>query len=111
MPDPVRQSILRGLRAELEELEGRQVRLAIDPCPDANEYASRVCEHLLEVAMLERGAQRIRDIRRALARMAEPDWGTCMECGGPIAPARLSANPVAVLCVCCQAELEGAPAA
>ncbi len=111
MPDSVRQSIMHSLRRELADIENRRVRLAIDPCPDANEYASRVCEHLMEVAILERGVRRIRDIRRALDRMAEPGWGTCLECGEPIAPARLAANPVAVLCVICQEELESTTAA
>ena len=111
MPDSVRLSIQYSLRRELEELQSRQVRLVIEPCADDNEYASRVCEHLVEVAILERGVRRARDIRRALARMAEPGWGLCLECGEPIAPARLIANPTAVFCVTCQAELEGSTAA
>ncbi len=109
--ESVRLRIRHSLQGELEALEGRRISLSIDPCPDDNEYASRVCEHLVEVAILERGARRARDIRRALCRMAEPGWGACLECGEPIAPARLEANPAAVLCVTCQEELEAFSAA
>ena len=36
-----------------------------------------------------------------------PGPGICVECGGPIAPARLAALPGARTCIDCQRELEG----
>src|SRR2546425_5869775 len=40
------------------------------------------------------------------SRIGEGDYGACVECGGPISPARLNAMPEAQTCVRCQDSLE-----
>lgn len=47
-------------------------------------------------------------IEHALQRMDAGTYGTCAECGGGIAPARLEALPHAVLCKVCAERREGA---
>ena len=40
-------------------------------------------------------------VRQALARIEEGDYGDCLECGEPINPLRLEADPAARLCIDC----------
>lgn len=45
--------------------------------------------------------QEIRDIRQALSRIEEGEYGICASCGRDIAPPRLKALPTATLCLEC----------
>jgi DnaK suppressor protein len=40
-------------------------------------------------------------IMAALSRIERGEYGTCMQCGGAIAPARLAALPTATRCIAC----------
>lgn len=46
------------------------------------------------------------DIDAALKRIEDGTYGTCTNCGKPIAPERLEARPWATLCIDCQREQE-----
>ncbi len=46
------------------------------------------------------------EIERALQRIEDGSFGECFECGEPIAPGRLEANPTATLCIGCAEALE-----
>lgn len=48
----------------------------------------------------------LRDVEAALGRMKAGTWGECVDCGEPIAPARLRAYPAATRCIVCQGALE-----
>lgn len=50
--------------------------------------------------------ERITQISAALERLAEGEYGTCVECGEAIAPARLRVMPEVTTCVQCQAQIE-----
>lgn len=50
----------------------------------------------------ERGSRAIREIYRALGRIAEGTFGICEDCGEGISHRRLRANPSAALCLECQ---------
>jgi DnaK suppressor protein len=55
------------------------------------------------------GEQRRRllgEIEQALQRIEDGSYGECFECGEPIAPRRLEANPTATLCIGCAEALE-----
>jgi DnaK suppressor protein len=45
-------------------------------------------------------------IDAALKRMEEGEYGLCSECGEPISPGRLAANPAVRLCISCAQALE-----
>ena len=49
---------------------------------------------------------RVNQLSAALDRLNEGDYGVCVECAEPIAPARLRALPEVQTCVRCQAGLE-----
>ena len=93
------------LERVLTELEGRQQRIdqdLDDPLdPDSSERAVEI-EHDVplegEAALV---AREIASVRRALARIEEGSYGTCVRCGEEISPARLEARPEAALCIAC----------
>jgi len=85
-----------------EEEDGQR----IDPCADENEYASRVVEVGLRLHLRSRLDKRRVEIEDALKRLDLGGYGECAECGEDIGLARLVANPVATLCVVCQADRE-----
>jgi len=60
----------------------------------------------LNFADIDRDAQELRRIDRALMRLEEGTFGECMDCGQPIPLARLQAEPSATRCVNCQALYE-----
>ena len=43
----------------------------------------------------------LRRIQAALQRIDEEDYGFCLSCGEPIAPARLAIDPAATQCIGC----------
>ena len=50
--------------------------------------------------------ERVHKLRNALDHLREGDYGTCVECGEAIAPARLRAVPEVETCVRCQDRIE-----
>ncbi|MDR3641246.1 MAG: TraR/DksA family transcriptional regulator [Humidesulfovibrio sp.] len=80
----------------------------LDACADENEYASRVVEVGMQLALRRRMEARRGEIEDALARMDTGVYGVCEDCGDDIGMARLLATPTARLCVHCQSERETA---
>lgn len=52
-------------------------------------------------ALLEQAEDHLAAVEAALKRVADGTYGTCVECGGQIAPARLEARPEAARCITC----------
>jgi len=52
-------------------------------------------------ALVTQAERLLEDIDAARTRLAQGRYGTCESCGGPIAPARLEARPVARTCLPC----------
>ena len=50
--------------------------------------------------------ERVNRLSAALERLNSGDYGTCVECGEAIAPARLRVMPEVQTCVRCQDRLE-----
>lgn len=109
---------LERLRAQLEEERQHQLELlaqhGADPYGEevrnlqvGNEgfadSAQATEERSEALALIEAARQRLQQIDRALARMDEGTYGTCVTCGGPISLERLEARPLSVECVACAA--------
>jgi RNA polymerase-binding protein DksA len=60
----------------------------------------------LDLAEAQRDLAELRDIEAATARLADGTYGTCIDCGEAIAPARLGAYPTAKRCTECQGAYE-----
>ncbi len=61
-------------------------------------------------AMAKAGEQRrnqhLQRLKGALVRLERGEFGECLECGEPIAEARLKADPATTLCLDCASERE-----
>jgi len=77
-------------------------------CPDATDRATVETDRQMALLMRERDRLLIGEIRAALDRVRDGEYGICQECGEEISPARLRAQPTATLCVHCKAMLETA---
>ncbi|WP_408611133.1 TraR/DksA family transcriptional regulator [Glycomyces xiaoerkulensis] len=80
-------------------------RLSDTAGDDQIDSGSKTVEHEHEVALAGAISERIRQVRHALERLDDGDYGICERCGKPIPAARLAAFPSATLCVSCK-ELE-----
>jgi DnaK suppressor protein len=56
----------------------------------------------LDLAEVRHSLAELTNVDAALARMRDGTYGECIDCGDPIAPARLAAYPTAQRCVRCQ---------
>ncbi len=64
----------------------------------------------LDLAMIDRHINEIREIEAALLRIAKGTYGICSDDEEPIEYARLSVNPTARRCFQCQSRYEGSHA-
>ena len=93
------------LKSQLTDLESRQKRIVADLSdpldPDFSEQAVEMEDDAGlegEAALI---AKEIGSVKRALARIKDGTYGTCVRCGTHIAKARLEARPEAALCIDC----------
>jgi DnaK suppressor protein len=63
----------------------------------------------LDIAGLRHALKDLAEVDAALGRMRDGSYGECIDCGEPIAPARLSAYPTATRCLECQQTHEARP--
>jgi len=76
------------------------------PFSDPTEEVQVQVEREVSFATRSLLVERANRLAEALDRLREGEYGTCEECGEPIAPARLKAMPEVTTCVRCQDKLE-----
>ena len=103
-----RESIRKHLDGKLAELTMRANArdTAVESCADDNEYASRISEQKINLALHAREALLISELEETLSRVGNWDFGICEECGEEIAIARIKANPTTRFCIGCQSSME-----
>ncbi len=69
-----------------------------DPTEEVQVHGEREVSFATRSLLVERANR----LAEALERLREGEYGTCEECGEPIAPARLKAMPEVTTCVRCQ---------
>jgi DnaK suppressor protein len=67
--------------------------------------ATHVFEQQRDLALREKAEHHLAEVRAALERLDAGTYGTCTECGQPIAEERLEALPWAAHCIDCQRRL------
>ena len=100
-------ALLEEVRDALEKSENQQYVELIDRVPaDFADQATGDALADLNLAIIDRHVQEIRDIEASSARMADGSYGNCVDCGADIGYARLLAYPTAKRCIGCQRQHE-----
>jgi DnaK suppressor protein len=105
----IKDELLR-LRAELlrevSESYATCRELGQDGVADIGDMSSNAYNRDVLFNLSETQRQRIRDIDIALERIAQGEYGICMQCGEEIAPRRLEVRPFSRYCIECKTDIE-----
>src|SRR5687768_15540691 len=114
--DAIRQRLEQDLRVAVGRLRQHGGTSALDdllgPAGESLAYADEVDEiqanerREIGFATRELLVERVNALAAALDRLNDGEYGTCVECGEDIAPARLHALPEVQTCVRCQDRIE-----
>ena len=97
-----RSLLLKNLRALDRQHRVLTIPRLADGNSDSIDQASAEFERDLFFQLHEREGSAIKEIYRALGRVAEGTFGICEDCEERIPQRRLRANPSATLCIECQ---------
>lgn len=95
-------ALLDAKQAELAAGLRNREDIAIEKTPDAIDEVQLAGERELAIRNLDRESNLLRDVKLALARVADGSYGICMHCEEEIRPKRLDAVPWAKYCIRCQ---------
>jgi DnaK suppressor protein len=97
------ESALKAKQTEL--LSGLRNRegIAIERAADDFDQIQFAGEREITIAKLHLDSALLRNVRSALARMADSRYGICLHCDEAIGPKRLAAVPWTAYCIECQA--------
>ena len=114
--DSIRKRLEQDLKTAVGRLRQMGGAVAIEEMPgaigDNSPFADEVDEiqvngdREIGFATRELLVDRVNRLSAALDRLAEGDYGICVECEEPISPARLRAMPEVQTCVRCQDRIE-----
>jgi DnaK suppressor protein len=99
-------SILEAKKAELTGSLRNRDEIVIEKAPDALDEVQLAGERELAIRNLDRDSNMLRQIRRALARIADGSYGVCLHCEEDISPKRVNAVPWAAFCIKCQEQVD-----
>ena len=97
---------LEAKQAELNGSLRNRDEIAIEKAPDALDEVQLAGERELAIRNLDRASNMLRQIRRALDRIADGSYGVCLHCDEDISPKRVNAVPWAAYCIKCQEQVD-----
>ncbi|HTP33695.1 MAG TPA: TraR/DksA family transcriptional regulator [Candidatus Acidoferrales bacterium] len=95
-------TILETKAAELSAGLRNRDEIAIEKTPDAIDEVQLAGERELAIRNLDRESNLLRNVKGALARIADGSYGVCLHCEEDIKPKRLDAVPWTKYCITCQ---------
>lgn len=95
-------AMLEARRAELSAGLRNREDIAIEKTPDALDEVQLAGERELAIRNLDRESNLLRNVRGALARVADGSYGVCLHCEEEIKSKRLDAVPWTKYCIRCQ---------
>lgn len=98
--------ILEARQAELSGLLRNRDEIVIEKAPDALDEVQLAGERELAIRNLDRDSNMLRQIKRALGRIADGSYGVCLHCEEDISPKRVNAVPWAAFCIKCQEQVD-----
>ncbi|MEP6717298.1 MAG: TraR/DksA family transcriptional regulator [Terriglobia bacterium] len=99
-------NFLEAKRAELSGSLRNRDEIVIEKAPDALDEVQLAGERELAIRNLDRDSNMLRQIRRALGRIADGSYGVCLHCEEEISPKRVNAVPWAAYCIKCQEQVD-----
>ena len=105
----VKESLIKmrnDLLREVSESYETCRELGQDGVPDIGDMSSIAYNRDVLFNLSETQQQRIRDIDAALERIAQGEYGVCMECGEEISPRRMEVRPFSRYCIECKTDIE-----
>lgn len=103
---PYKELLLQMKREALTTTEEVTSVMLTEQAADEIDVATQDSQAALAKRLLERKSSYIKRIDEALEKIEEGTYGECEDCGGEIAPKRLLARPVALMCVLCKEKQE-----
>ncbi len=91
-----------ALRAQIGDVDAELADRPGDQVEDNGEVAEQRTRHAVRHGESDRDVAELRDVDEALTLLDLGVYGTCIDCGLDIAPARLQALPSALRCIACQ---------
>lgn len=98
--------LLRAKEAKLSGSLRRRDEIVIEKASEALDAVQLMSERDLAVRSLTQDSNMLRQIRRALARIADGSYGVCLQCEEDISPKRMAALPWADFCIKCQEQVD-----
>ena len=95
-------AMLEARRAEVSAGLRNREDIAIEKTPDALDEVQLAGERELAIRNLDRDSIALRNVKGALARVADGSYGVCLHCDEDIKPKRLDAVPWTKYCIKCQ---------
>ena len=98
--------LLQAKQAELSVSLRKRDEIVIEKVSDTLDEVQLMGERELAIRNLGRDSNMLRQIRRALSRIANGTYGVCLHCEEDILPKRMSAVPWAAFCIKCQEQID-----
>ncbi len=95
-------AVLDAKLAELSAALRNRDDIAIEKTPDALDEVQLAGERELAIRNLDRESNLLRQVKGALARIADGSYGICNHCEEEISMKRLNAVPQTAYCIKCQ---------
>jgi DnaK suppressor protein len=96
------QEILERKAAELVHALQKRDGITIEKSADQMDEIQYASERDLAIRNVDSESTLLRQVRAALRRILDGNFGPCMDCESPISPKRLAAVPWATRCIQCQ---------
>jgi DnaK suppressor protein len=97
-----RAELLADIREELQQSDNEHWNDLAERVHDVGDESVADLLSDIDLAVIDRHLQELRDIESAQRRLAMGGYGVCQDCAGPIEYSRLQASPAAARCLVCQ---------
>jgi DnaK suppressor protein len=104
-----RQALRAEVKAQLQGSGDERVVGLRNRLDETDDWAVADALAELDIAGLRHALNELTEVDGALARLRDATYGVCIDCGEPIARARLLAYPTATRCIECQERHEARP--
>src|SRR5690242_21242651 len=94
--------LLREIEGQISELEGEAEASGEERASAPDDASAEIFEHERALAVEGAFEDMLAEVRHALHKIEVGSYGTCDDCGQPIAMERLEARPQAAFCVPCK---------